>query len=137
MESEYKESDFFECKKCGECCSGYGGTFISGKDIQAIAEFIDEDPKKFTQKYCTLSGGQPVLAQGSDGYCIFWDGLCRIHPVKPRMCRAWPFIESVLTDIQNWKIMGKSCPGIFTDVQEEALKSYLIKRLSPNESSFK
>jgi len=57
-----------------------------------------------------------VLAQRADGYCIFWDRLCTIHPVKPRMCRAWPFIESILVDPQNWLTMAASCPGMSTDI---------------------
>ncbi|MEW5909353.1 MAG: YkgJ family cysteine cluster protein [Thermodesulfobacteriota bacterium] len=136
MESDPRSPDFFECKQCGDCCNGYGGTFITEKDVAAIAGFIGEDPRGFIEKYCTLSGGKPVLAQGSNGYCIFWDRLCLIHPVKPRMCREWPFIESVLTDIRNWKIMGRMCPGISTDVQDHALRSYLTKLLiERNESS--
>lgn len=33
-------SDIFECKTCGECCKGYGGTYVSEEDISNIAEYI-------------------------------------------------------------------------------------------------
>ena len=66
--------------------------------------------------YCRLSGGRPLLAQGPDGYCIFWKKLCTIHPVKPRMCRRWPFIESILVDPANWLAMAGSCPGMATGI---------------------
>jgi len=122
--------DIFNCKKCGECCKGYGGTFVTDKDIKAIAAYINSDPADFVKNYCVLSGNKPVIAQGKNGYCIFWDKICTIHPVKPRMCRAWPFIESVLTDITNWKIMAASCPGICTDVSDEAVKASVKKELS-------
>jgi Fe-S-cluster containining protein len=46
------------------------------------------------------------------GYCIFWDKLCTIHEVKPRMCKIWPFIESILVDPSNWDIIRSMCPGI-------------------------
>jgi Fe-S-cluster containining protein len=117
-----KPSDIFICKKCGDCCKGFGGTYVTADDIEKIAAYINTDPKEFVSGYCLKSGSKLVLAQGADGYCIFWDNLCTIHPVKPRMCRAWPFIESVLTDINNWRIMANSCRGIKTDVPDNLVQ---------------
>ena len=124
-----KPSDIFICKRCGDCCKGYGGTYLDEKDIAAIAEYIHMDLASFTKKCCQISGKKPVLAQGKDGYCIFWDGQCAIHPVKPRMCKAWPFIESVLIDIDNWHIMAALCPGIRTDASESKIKACVKKEL--------
>jgi hypothetical protein len=121
-EEEMDVSDIFECQQCGECCKGYGGTFVTAADIQAIADYIKIDPLKFIEKYCQMSGRKPVLAQGENGYCVFWkDKICTIHPVKPRMCREWPFIRSVLTDVKNWHSMAGSCPGMRTDVSDEKI----------------
>jgi Fe-S-cluster containining protein len=109
--------DIFNCQQCGDCCKGFGGTYVSPEDVQAIAAFIHIDPEIFLKSYCQLSGKKPVLAQAENGYCVFWkDRICTIHPVKPRMCKAWPFIPSVLKDSQNWYIMAGLCPGIHTDV---------------------
>jgi uncharacterized protein len=109
--------DIFNCRQCGECCKGFGGTYMTSEDIRAIAAFIHTDPQHFLENYCQFSGSKPVLAQASNGYCIFWkDKICTIHPVKPRMCKAWPFIPSILKDPGNWFIMAGSCPGIRTDV---------------------
>ncbi len=88
MPSDQSDSDaLFECRLCGDCCKGYGGTYVTREDIEAISRYIDTDSRKFVADYCQLSGTRPVLAQGTDGYCIFWDKLCTIHPVKPLMCR--------------------------------------------------
>lgn len=114
-------SDLFDCKKCGDCCKGYGGTFVSSEDIKKIAEFIRENPENFSKRYCQMSGDRPVLLQNDNGYCVFWDGECSIHPVKPRMCKAWPFIASVVTDIVNWHIMAQFCPGIRTDIPDDMI----------------
>ena len=46
---------------------------------------------------------------------FFWDRICTIHPVKPQMCRRWPFIESVLRDVANWRIMASMCPGMMAE----------------------
>lgn len=118
-------SDFFECTQCGQCCKGYGGTYVSEADIAAIAIFLGISSASFRKHYCSLSGGKPLLAQRSDGYCIFFEQNCSIHQVKPRMCRRWPFIPGVLADVDNWRAMADSCPGIRADVNLNALRLYI------------
>jgi len=110
-----RPSDIFTCQKCGECCKGYGGTFVTDGEIHEIAAYLGVVAKRFVDGFCRFSGNRPVLGQRQDGYCVFWDGLCTIHPVKPRMCRDWPFIEGVLRDRRNWEIMAGMCPGIRAD----------------------
>ena len=114
-------TDIFECRRCGDCCNGYGGTVVSDADIRTIAAYLGMAPETIRERYCVLSGSRPVLVQQPNGYCAFWDRLCTIHPVKPAMCRAWPFIESVLVDVANWRIMAGMCPGIHTDVPDERI----------------
>ena len=125
-----RPEELFECRMCGDCCKGFGGTYLSGEDIEAISRYIGYEPDKFVTRYCSFSGTKPVLAQRSDGHCIFWDNLCTIHPVKPRMCRKWPFIESILVDAKNWLIMAGSCPGIHTDVPADTVQKYVKKTLT-------
>jgi hypothetical protein len=45
------------------------------------------------------------------------------------MCKAWPFIESVLIDMNNWHIMAALCPGIRTDVPENKVRECVKKEL--------
>jgi len=129
---DVKPSDIFKCQQCGECCKGYGGTFVTDKEIEAIVDYLNTDAKSFVDNYCEMSGEKPVLAQGRDAYCIFWDGLCTIHPVKPSMCKTWPFIKSVLVDINNWHIMAALCPGIRTDFPDSVVKECVRKELAKN-----
>ena len=119
----------FECRRCGDCCKGFGGTYLTDEDIEAISRYTGLHPEKLIARYCSRSGSKLVLAQRLDGRCIFWDELCTIHPVKPRMCRKWPFIESILVDADNWLIMADSCPGIQTDVPIAAVQKYVKKIL--------
>ncbi len=116
-----KMEPIFECTQCGDCCQGYGGTFITKQDIQAISEYLHISSTELVKTYCAVSGGRPILAQGPDGYCVFWDKLCTIHPVKPRMCKAWPYIDSVMIDVNNWRIMAGSCPGMAADASNEQI----------------
>jgi len=129
MTSNSRGEPVFACQKCGDCCCGYGGTYVSEADIRAIADYIHEDPERFKSRYCQLSGSRYVLAQSDNGYCLFWDELCRIHPVKPRMCRNWPFISAVLEDPANWRIMGDACPGIRTDLPDDIICRTVARQL--------
>ncbi|MBS3758049.1 MAG: YkgJ family cysteine cluster protein [Desulfobacterales bacterium] len=121
--------DFFECRQCGNCCYGFGGTRLSGRDVSNIADYLDISPRELIANYCQYAGKTLQLTQRKDGYCIFWDQLCTIHPVKPRMCKAWPFIESVLIDPYNWQIMAEICAGINPDVPAEQLKACVRSQL--------
>jgi len=129
MTSKPNDEPVFSCQKCGDCCRGYGGTYVSDADIQAIADYIHEDPERFKSRYCQLSGSRYVLTQSDNGYCIFWDELCRIHPVKPRMCRHWPYIPAVLEDLANWRIMGDACPGIRTDLSDDIIRRTIARHI--------
>ena len=118
----------FDCQMCGDCCRGYGGTYVSDEDIVAIADYVGMEPERFRETCCRMSGDRPVLAQGDSGYCLFWDRLCTIHPVKPAMCRAWPYIASVLVDVQNWHSMATCCPGMRTDLPDEVIRDRVRRR---------
>jgi Fe-S-cluster containining protein len=107
-----KLSEFFECQQCGECCKGYGGTFVSDHDLTRISQYLDIGPEQFLSDYCDWSGGRPLIKTAESGYCIFWDELCTIHEVKPRMCKIWPFIDSILVDTSNWAAIKSMCPGV-------------------------
>jgi len=130
VQGKVKPSDLFECAKCGDCCIGYGGTVITESQAAAIARFVGMDVDRFLQEKCRFSGGKPVLSQREDGHCIFWDKLCTIYPVRPDMCRRWPFIEGVLRDTRNWDIMSRSCPGMRTPVSEKELRNCIEAMLA-------
>lgn len=115
--------DIFECTQCGECCKGYGGTYVSEADIARIAAFLDESPETVIRNYCRASGRRRLIGQADNGYCVFAkDGRCAIHPVKPRMCRRWPYLPSILVDVSNWHAMAKACPGMRIDVADEWIR---------------
>ena len=124
MDAEYKTpGDIFSCQQCGRCCTGFGGTYVTDKDIVRISAYITADPGTFVTSYCDMAGSRPVLTQGPDGKCIFFDAQkqCTIHPVKPRMCRAWPFLETLVKNPENWDAMASACPGMKPQVPREDL----------------
>ena len=115
-------ADLFSCRRCGKCCQGYGGTYLTETEIDNICRYLSLDRKQFIRSYCQMSGSKPLVAQAENGYCIFWDQHCTIHPVKPHLCRKWPFIESILVDVGNWQIIADSCPGMSTGFSDDQIQ---------------
>jgi Fe-S-cluster containining protein len=127
----FDADDLFRCQCCGQCCQGFGGTYVTGADIEAIAAYLDCAVPAFRTHYLCRSGSRLVLAQRGDGYCVFWqDNLCTIHPVKPLMCRRWPFIPAVLKDVANWHAMAATCPGMRTDAADETIRAVVARVLA-------
>ncbi|MFO8083982.1 MAG: YkgJ family cysteine cluster protein [Desulfobacterales bacterium] len=124
---EVRPEDIFQCDMCGDCCRGFGGTYVTGDEIGIISKFLKMDPALFVKKYCQKNTTGIILAQKTDGYCVFWDKKCTIHPVKPHMCKAWPFIEAVIKDVSNWHMMANVCSGIRTDFPDHLIVSCVRK----------
>lgn len=122
--------EIFDCLMCGDCCEGFGGNLVTPENIEAIAAFLGMDAESFKNKYCVKSGLGVVLAQGENGKCVFWDRLCTIHPVKPRMCRRWPFIPAVLKEPSNWALMADACPGIKADADTGLVVEIVARELA-------
>ncbi len=116
--------DIFDCKLCGQCCKGFGGTYVTRENLKEIATFISVDPDTFVDRYCDMSGSRPVLTLAENGSCIFFDPdkQCTIHPVKLYMCRAWPYIKTIITHPENWDIMANSCPGMKKGIPHSELQ---------------
>lgn len=123
MPSDPASPPLFDCQMCGDCCRGFGGTYVSDADLTAISDHTGIPVARLRQDYCQMAGSRPVLAQAPSGYCVFWDGLCTIHPVKPKMCRNWPFLPAVLIDPGNWRAMAEACPGMRADAPETAIRA--------------
>lgn len=121
----------FTCTLCGDCCKGYGGTYLSDGDIDAISGYLSIPQAELVQRYTQASGSKRVIAQGKNGRCVFWDNLCTIHPVKPWMCRQWPFIPGVLADVNNWRAMAGSCPGINTALSDLQILAVVREHITP------
>ena len=125
----------FSCQRCGECCKGYGGTYLSEADIDRISRYLGMKRQLFIRNFCQISGGKYLIAQSEAGYCKLWVQTCTIHEVKPRMCRRWPYIESVLVDVGNWRAMAASCPGMQVDVSDDQIRKCVAKIINHSTKS--
>ncbi|MGC8740784.1 MAG: YkgJ family cysteine cluster protein [Candidatus Sumerlaeaceae bacterium] len=90
----------FVCARCGNCCRGEGIVRVKPDEAMSIAAFLGLSLDEFYAHF-TRDPEDPGDAQqgirwlidkpGPLRECIFLDGnLCRVHPVKPERCRAFP-----------------------------------------------
>jgi len=103
---------------------------MTPEDVDSIAAFIGMSPERFVETCCQIVDGMPVISQGEDGRCLFFHGNCSIHEVKPRMCRAWPFIDAVARVPSNWDLMAEACPGIRTGFPHEVIRRIVCQEQS-------
>lgn len=87
---------------------------LNEEEAGAAANFLGLGPEDFRRLY--LEQGQPPwdIRTGPDNFCLFHqaDGRCLIHPVKPAVCRAWPFLPGILRHESAFEEAKLACPGL-------------------------
>jgi Fe-S-cluster containining protein len=110
----------FHCKGCGVCCRDQPAD-INPKEQQQIEakgfkDFL-EDPTDPSNR---------SIRRKQDGSCVFFteENTCKIHDVKPSICRLEPFIIKDI-DLEGNRILlalnpsaKKNCKGICRDKTE-------------------
>ncbi|WP_320170297.1 YkgJ family cysteine cluster protein [Maridesulfovibrio sp.] len=102
----------FECRMCGHCCQGEGGIIMTAKDRKRLAGHLGISEEELVEKYSECVHGKIRLVSRKDGYCVFYDNGCGVHPGRPDICRAWPFFRGNLVDETSWEMIQEYCPGI-------------------------
>ena len=109
----------FACRQCGDCCRGEKGILVTEVELKALAEYLGLSQEDFAARYLVQTPLGPQLATRS-GTCVFQGGtLCRVHPVKPRICREWPFLPALLAHADEFEAAKEACPGILADAGHE------------------
>jgi len=103
----------FHCQQCGDCCIGRGGIFVKPDEVEAMAALLSLPVAEFRRQFVEDSPMGPRLTV-ADGVCVFMmaGNLCRVHPVKPFICRQWPFLPALLVDPDELEHAKTACPGI-------------------------
>jgi len=128
----------FECIKCGECCRQAGLIVtVTGRDVVRLSSTLGmaapdllraldfyvlpengNAPKglRDTPLLRTESGkAYMALRKVESGDCIFLkDNQCMIHPIRPFVCRTFPFVFRDVAGTVKWGFssMKAICPGI-------------------------
>ena len=110
------KSIVFQCQQCGDCCVGRGGILVSPDEVKAMAALLGLPEAEFNQSFVEDSALGPRLTV-ADGVCVFLmeGGICRVHAVKPFICRQWPFLPAILMDPDELENAKTACPGLNPD----------------------
>jgi hypothetical protein len=139
QEPWYADGLKFTCTQCGNCCTGGPGyVWISEREIERLAEFLQLTARQVLNRYCRQIGSRWSLKERrtSEGLydCIFLTEQpgaaphrrevgkgqpvplkrrgCSIYPVRPLQCRTWPFWDSNLSSQEMWVHSARRCPGM-------------------------
>ncbi len=120
----------FHCQQCGDCCSGRGGIFVKPDEVEAMAALLNLAVDEFCRLYVEASAMGPRLSIADNGFCVFLmeGNLCRVHPVKPFICRQWPFLPILLLDADELEHAKTACPGINPACTHEDFVEAALKR---------
>ncbi len=109
------------CASCnGACCRGESGyIWVSKPEMEAIADFLQMDLKRFIATYLYKEGYRySIKERKKDGeyLCIFFDEQkgCEIYPVRPKQCRTYPFWDRYKSK-ENLFEVCRECKGIILD----------------------
>ncbi len=133
----------FECTKCGACCRDeFLLVTVTSSDIVKIAAVLGLGPNEMLKAldFYVVSNDQPApvglekfpsvategglafiaLKKMENGECVFLkENLCMIHPVRPTVCRSFPFVFNESDGQRTWGLSAKKkiCPGLGTGPQ--------------------
>jgi Fe-S-cluster containining protein len=110
----------FQCQQCGDCCQGRGGIFPTPGEIDLMAQYLKIAVPRLKQDYLETTPSGLAVKNKPGGGCIFNEqGRCGIHPVKPRICRDWPFLPAILVHASEFEAAKEACPGLNPDSRHE------------------
>jgi Fe-S-cluster containining protein len=83
----------YVCQRCTNCCRWPGVVKVDPEEIATIAAFVGMSEDEFIQRHTRLRPDRRGLSllEKADASCEWLEGRdCRLQPVKPRQCRAFP-----------------------------------------------
>lgn len=123
----------FQCRQCGDCCSGRGGIHVKPQEVEEMAALLDLPVPEFCRRYMEASELGPRLTVADNGFCVFLmeGNLCRVHPVKPFICQQWPFLPALLVKADELEHAKGACPGIEPSCTHEDFIDAALGRRDP------
>jgi len=110
----YRDGLQFSCTRCGACCTGAPGfVWVDVEEIERLAASRRESIDEFSRRHVRRVGRSYSLIEKPNGDCVFWDrGVgCTVYPARPNQCRTWPFWRENIETPEDWRAVGKGCPG--------------------------
>ncbi len=118
------EGAAFDCRRCGDCCLGRGGVRLNEEEAARAAAFLGMGLDEFVRAFLVPGAPPWDIGCGESSRCLFSrpDGLCRIHPVKPKICRDWPYLPGPLAVESAFLEAKSACPGLSRDLTWDQFK---------------
>jgi len=116
----------FTCTQCGKCCTGSGEVWLSAEEAKTMSSHLnlsmDVFLERYTKKYARREGWYFVKQRGGTDDCIFLEKdqtsglhLCRVHQVRPTMCRTYPWWPPLLNEDTWQEEKETTCEGFDHD----------------------
>jgi hypothetical protein len=123
------KSPVFHCRQCGDCCAGRGGIHVRPQEVEAMAAHLSMSVEEFRRNFVEASLTGPRLTV-ANGVCIFLleGNNCRVHPVKPFICRQWPFLPALLGEADELEYAKGACPGINPSCSHEEFVAAALRQ---------
>ena len=106
----------FRCEACGACCHEWEGlVFIFKEEIAQMAGHLGVTERAFTKRYVSRTReGEHYLRLTDENACIFLeeDWRCRVHEVKPVLCRNFPVWDTVVYSKTDYERYLGLCLGL-------------------------
>jgi len=115
---DYPTTVRFHCTKCGICC---GDTKEKTRHIILLkteAEHISKTTSQPTSKFAVkIKNKAPYVYEmkktAEDGKCVFLENnRCTIYPLRPLICRFYPFELKRVRSGKHKFLFTEECPGI-------------------------
>jgi uncharacterized protein len=120
----------FVCQQCGECCQGRGGIFTTDVEMELMAQYLKITVDQLITNYLEHTPMGLAVKNRPGGGCIFNDqGSCTVHPVKPRICRDWPFLPAILLHENEYEAAKEACPGLDPDGEHRDFLRWWQKKI--------
>ena len=122
MSFRYPKHVRFKCEFCTLCCrdteSRVRRILLLNSEANRISDENSIEIEMFAEK---IEGFKPYVYQmrkTEDGRCIFLKGnLCSIYPIRPLICRFYPFQLRSIGKNEYIFTYTNECPGIGKGVQ--------------------
>lgn len=117
MTDEHLSQLRFTCTECGDCCRRAGEVRFDDDTFLSMAAHLDVDVATFrsaTDVRYDEGAFEPWYFEVESGETcpLLVDGLCTVHPARPRQCRTYPFWPDNTRTPSAWDRESKQCPGI-------------------------
>ena len=102
-----KSQEQFRCRRCGDCCEDTAIVDLNWYDMERIAVHLNIGMDEMVDRYTVeLPAGRmralpylfPLRGIRETLPCMFFDRAtrgCSIYPVRPLVCRAFPYLETI------------------------------------------